>query len=172
MGYRVLEYETMAEREEFELPEPDDVIQRVALDLNINLEAQPTWGDSEPAEKLYPEEASTIGGRILVRECVSELYGLVDISEKPPEWRREPIQIELVQEIVEGHLTWAKKQWADRESPEPFPTITLSNLLGATKRQIAWLKELQAFEETGHFDGVIGVYRSIRTLIERALREE
>ena len=152
-----------------DLPEPDDLISGVARHLNINPDTRPTWGDQEPIDQLYQEEAPTIGGRILAHKCINELYCLVDMTEKPPEWRCDPIPTELVQETLDSHLAWAQEQW---DQAEPFPSLTLTHLLGAAKRQIAWLKELRHFEETEHFDGTLGVYRSIRTLIERALRQE
>jgi hypothetical protein len=148
-----------------ELSPSGDTVSSVERWLGLSPNVDPAW---EPIEQLFPDEAPTVEGRALARECVAELGTIVDISEKLPEWRRDPVMVAQLQETVDDYLAWAKEH---REDLDPFPTITLQHLLGATKHEIALLCQLRDFEETEHFNGTLGVYRSVRALIERAIWE-
>jgi hypothetical protein len=151
-----------------ELSPLGDTVASIERWLGLSANIEPAWGYLETIDQLFPEEAPTVEGRVFANQCLTEIIALVDISEKLPELRRDPVTVEQLQETVDDYLTWAKEQ---REGLEPFPTITLEHLLGAVKRQIALLRQLRDFEETEHFNGALGVCRSVRALIERAIWE-
>ncbi|MFL5627376.1 MAG: hypothetical protein ACJ788_17510 [Ktedonobacteraceae bacterium] len=156
----------MVERGDF--PSPEDIVRNIEHSLGLNPNAEPTWGYAEPEKRLFPEEAPTLPQRKIAEACLAELYYLVDDADSAPGFRRPPLRpFELI-EAVEQFRAMAQELWG---GPGPFPEIALPYLLGATKRQIIWVKELKEFEETERYNGALAVYRTIRRLLEQTLHD-
>ncbi len=157
----------MSEREEFELPEPEEIIERVAGKLGLDPHKRPEGLRAYPDEAIYPEEAPTADGRYIARSCLKEICRITLDYVSPDR------QILL----SPGDVRWlycefrqsVEEAW---DFPEPFPEFTLGHLAGAAKRQIAELQELARFEETPRYRGPITFLGYVQEMIECAFRED
>jgi hypothetical protein len=155
-------------REGGDTPSPQDIVRKLEQSLGFNPDAEPTWGYEEPDKQLFPEEAPTVEERKLALDCLGQLFYVVE-ERREPGMRRPGVSPQEMIAEIEQYLLQAQ---AEYKSAAPFPALTITHLLGATRRQIAWVKELKEFEETDDFNTALSVYRSIRNLLEQALHEE
>jgi hypothetical protein len=147
-----------------ELPEPDDIIERIAKELSLDPQKKPALFEGLPEEQLFPEEAPTFDGRYIAGACLEQIYSLV-LKYTPP---NAPILLSRgdVRWLHREFLKGVKEAW---DLPEPVPDFTLTHLLGATKRQIAHLSELKRFHESEVFDPALRTYSQIAFVTERAI---
>src|ERR1043165_2595432 len=120
-----------------ELPEPEEVIQRVSNELCLNPDAKPEWGYGPPVKPLFPEEAPSLFARRQAHHCLSRLHYFLEwrlAGEKP---KVNTYDLMYTYELVR------EEQVVDFD-----PDYDLSHVLGAAKRHITWLKELRQSEET------------------------
>src|SRR5207253_1745479 len=66
----------MPERKHEPLPEPNDIIARLAGELGLDPKKKPLFEEEYPTEQLFPEEAPTADGRYLAGVCLEEIYNL------------------------------------------------------------------------------------------------
>jgi hypothetical protein len=121
--------------------------------LGLNPDTEPVWGYEEPDKQLFPEEAPTSEQRKLAADCLGQLFYLVE-ENKAPGLRRPALQPGELVAATEQYRTEAQEQWA---SSVPFPNFNIEHLLGAIKRQMAWVKEVREFEETQAYDGALQI---------------
>lgn len=159
----------MPERGEFELPEPEEIIQRVADTLGLDPQKSPDGLKAYPDERIYPEEAPTADGRYIARSCLKEICRItLDHASPDQQLLLSPGDVRWLyrefRQIVEEAWEWVL--------PEPFPDFTLGHLVGAAKRQIAELQELARFEETLRYRGPIAFLGYVYGVIEQAVIED
>src|SRR5690348_12840255 len=129
-------------------PSPQDIVRALELDLGWNPDAEPTWGYEDPTTQLFPEEAPTVEQRKLAIDGLGQLFYVVE-ERREPGVRRPGLSPQEIITEIEQYLRQRQAEW---KSAVPFPAITVSHVLGATRRQIAWVKELREFEETDGFN--------------------
>jgi hypothetical protein len=148
------------------LPEPDEIIGKIAEELGLNPRKRPPLFEGLPEEQLFPEEAPTFDGRYIAGECLEQIYNIV-LRHTPP---GAPILLSMgdVRWLYENFRQIVQEAW---DLPEPFPDFTLTHLLGATKRQIAHFYELKRFHESDVFNPALRTYGVIAYVVERAVSD-
>jgi hypothetical protein len=152
-----------------ELPEPEnneEFVRGIERELGFDPDAEPVWGYLPPKEKVFTEEADMLEARRLAHDCLFELR--IQMSSAVPD--REPLNLtpEDIQRAYQEYKQELASLWLE-DHAEPFPDFSLTNLLGAAKRQIAWLTEVKQFRETDEFDQPLEIYTRIQNLLEQAL---
>src|SRR5690348_10944643 len=108
-------------------PSPQDIVRALEHSLGWNPDAEPTWGYEDPHPPLFPEEAPTLEQRKLAIDCLGQLFYVVE-ENKAPGMRRLALTPQELTGEIERYLRLAQAEWPD---DAPFPSLTLSHLLGA-----------------------------------------
>lgn len=145
------------------LPGPEEVFRGIERELGIPINQEPDWNYAPTKEQLFVGEAPTYTQRELAANVLHNFYFF---QSRPP--GEEPASVEDLLETFNHVREAYQEDWND---PDPFPDITLEHVLGATRRQIAWLEEQRAFEECNSYDRSIQEYYSIHSLVEQALNQ-
>jgi hypothetical protein len=148
-----------------DLPDPNQVVGRIAAELGLNLKKRPRLFEGPPIKRLFPEEAPTFDGRYIAGACLEEIYNIV-VRRTPP---GAPIP------LSKGDISWLHREFKEItqeawDLPEPYPDFNLTHLLGAAKREIAHLSELKRFHESDVFDPTLHTYEQLHFIIEGAIR--
>ncbi len=157
----------MPEKEDARLPEPDEIIRRIAAELGLDQNKKPKLFEGPPEQRFFPEEAPTFDGRYIAGACLEEIYNIV-LRHTPP---GAPIL------LSKGDVRWlyaefkkiTQEAW---DLSEPYPNFTLTHLLGAAKREIAHLSELKSFHESDVFDPALRTYGYLHHVIARAIHDD
>lgn len=151
-----------------------EIAEEFIAGTGLSCVAFPTWGYGEPIDQIFPEEAPTIEQRTMLRSCVSGLATFVEGGEPRPNIGVLGYEVTAA-DVIEGfenHREDARQTWQIQHPEEPFPDFTLTHLIGATKRQIAWFKDLSRFEEIGNYDRAFRSYEKLKVLLEEAIKLE
>src|SRR4051812_17650432 len=100
-----------------ELPEPDEIITRIADELGLDPSKKPRLFEEEyPQKQLFREEAPTPEGRYIAGACLNEIYNIV-LRHTPP---GAPIL------LSKGDMRWLHREFKQIvaeawDLPEPVP---------------------------------------------------
>src|SRR5439155_3203497 len=57
-----------------DLPDPEEMIERVSKQFSLNPDAKPEWDYGPPVERIFPEEAPALFARRQAHHCLARLY--------------------------------------------------------------------------------------------------
>ncbi len=151
------------------------VIQEVEHVFGLRLpEPVPDWECNNAMRKLFPEEADTSVGRIQARIFVQgHLRGTLERDEEMD--RPEPMTPATVRQRHEEYLQFLQVIYRNPAAPQA--TFTLTNVLGAVKREYAKMLFLRdqeglAAEERREYAGQVRTYQTMQALVSLAILRE
>lgn len=142
-----------------------ELIHDVEKQLGLERGAPPSWG-YESEQRVFPEEAPTKEQRRFAGWCLRNLSYFVEGYElavrrgKAPPLAPAHVEAFYYQEREELQYRWG----------DTFSDFCLTHVLGSAKRQVAWLEELKAFEETPSYDRMLQRLRPTLKLLEQTVK--
>lgn len=144
-----------------ERPRDSRVIRDVQQFLGLTPGTEPIWEFQLVDEQVFPEEAPTRQQRERATTCLNHLAFLLQQDETC-------LNPQILTEVYERY----RELIADIQANEHPANFTLTHLLGAARKHVAWFQEVKLFEETDFYDADIQVYGAIRTVLEQVLQDE